>query len=928
MAWQAVSAAGAHPSYDPDLPQDTVPFYDVSVYDRAVPNPNDFLVEPVGVWPAGWDEMDAYFRKLADASDRVLLEPHGLTHEGRELYHLIISAPENLARLDELRAAMDKVADPEAFGSAAELDAQVRDLPAFCWLAYSIHGDEISSCDAAVRLAWHLAAAGDEATLHLLKNLVILIEPSENPDGRERYLAMLETYRSATPNYDPWSLQHSGVWPRGRGNHYWFDLNRDWILLTQPETEGRVRSIVKYHPVLVIDGHEMGSDGTFLFSPPREPINPNTPANVLKWYEVYGREQAAALDRRGWPYYTGEWNDQWYVGYGSAWPTFFGAVGILYEQAGVDGRFVRQSGDYLLTYHEAVNHQFTSSLANLKTTADHRADILRDYHRSRKEITEAGRAGGLTFLFPPDRDEIKMSRFIRSLVAQGIQVTRATDSFADPSALNAYNEPRGRTAFPAGTFIVSTAQPHGALAKAILEFDPHLSKSFLEEERRELEKHGETRMYETSAWSVPLLYNLDAYFTTGRLPAAVEPITEAAPAGGGVHNADASYGYAVDMVGEKTYLVLNRLFAEDVTVHAAEKPFRLEGRDYGAGALVLRRRGNPDNLPDIVARLAAEVGIDIRGISTGYSEIGSKLGAGTFRLLRQPRVALAVGMPLSSGTSGSLWFTIDRQLGMPHSLVSFDRMAWSDLSSYNVLIIPDSWGGLGDLLGGGIPGKIAKWVGDGGTLILIGSSGDWAADTAGSLSAVRLRSQVLSRLGDYDAALQREIAADAPVVDTMALWHPEKVSAAKEEDKGEREGRATGSDEEADRWARRFHPRGVILQADLNPEHYLAFGLGRRLPVFVWADDCWLAKSPVTAVARLTPDEMKLRLAGLLWPEARRRWAGSAYITHERQGQGQIIMFAGDPTFRAYTYGTRQLLLNAVLYGPGFAGGFESYQQK
>lgn len=927
LSLTAPASAAYHPSYDPDLPQDTVQCYDMSVYNMSVPNPNDYIAEPIGQWPAWWREIDTYLRTLADMSDRVLLQPHGFTHEGRELYHLIISTPENLSKLETYRAAMDKVADPSQVSSAGQLDNLIADLPAFCWLAYSIHGDEVSGCDAAMRLAWHLAAAEDSATQHLLENLIILIEPSENPDGRERYLSMLQTYNGHVPNYDSRAMQHGGVWPWGRGNHYWFDLNRDWILLTQPETVGRVKSIVKYHPVLVVDGHEMGANATFLFSPPREPINYNTPGNVLKWYEVYGKDQATALDHHGWPYYTGEWNEQWYVGYGSAWPTFMGAVGILYEQAGVDGRFVRQRDDYLLTYHEAMNHQFTSSLANLATTANNREAILRDYHNTRRAIAEDGRSSGLSFIIAPSDDDIRMARFINSLTTQGIAVSRATDEFTVSTVTDGYRQTHNSKRFPAGTYIISTAQPHGALAKAILEFDLHLKKEFLEEERRELEKNGETRMYETSAWSVPLMYGLDAYYSHSRIQTSTEPVTEVVPAAGQLHDADAPYGYVIDMVGEKTYLILGLLFREKLTVYASEKSFSIGGRHFKPGALVVRRRGNPADLTETMQQLVKEVGIDVYGVGSGYSEEGSQLGAPTFRVLQQPRVALAAGNPLDFNSTGSLWFTIDKELEIPHSLLSMERIGRTDLSPYNVLIIPDAWGGaLSNVLGKGGQSSLSKWVTDGGTLILVGSAAEWAADTANGVSAVRVKRQVLNKLSEFESAMKREIAAEQPAVDTTNLWHPDRVLAEqKTDDKGEK---PEAIDETTDEWQRRFHPGGVIMQADVDTEHWLAFGLGKTLPVFVWSNDAWLAKAPVRTVARLTPDESRLRMSGLLWPEARTRWAGTAYTTCERKGQGQIVLFATDPTFRAYSYGSRQMLLNALYYGPGFTAGFEPYEQQ
>ncbi len=920
--------AELHPSYSSKAVIDTVPFYDTSTYDQTVPKPNDYFTEPFGSWPSRYYEIRSYLKALADNSDRVLIEQHGTTHEGRTLVHLVISTPENIRNLDSLRTHMDKIAEPANTITDSDLESQ----PAFAWLAYSIHGDEMSGSDAAVAMAYHLAAANDSATLHLLENVVIIIDPCENPDGRERYLSMLQTYKSYVPNYDAQSLQHSGVWPWGRTNHYLFDLNRDWILLTQPETIGRVKTILKYHPVLGVDAHEMGAYATYLFSPPREPINYNTPDNVMKWYEVFRNDQARAFDEHGWSYYTGEWNEQWYIGYGSAWPTFFGTVGILYEQAGVDGGMVKQRDDYILTYHESVNHQFTSSLANLQTVANNRVALLRDYHNARQAIVNKGKKNGLTFLFVPDDDQVKMNRFIRSLIEQDIKVYKATEKFTVSSATDIYHTTYSSKQFPAGTYIVSTAQPQGALAKAILEFDLHLKKSFLEEERRELEKGRGSRMYEISAWSVPMGYNLDAYYTKSRIQVAQEPVTTLTEPTGQLTNSSARYGFLIDMEGELTYRILNSLFARGLYVYVSEKPFTVEGRAYKAGTLLLRKRGNPDNLPDILTRLAQEVGINVFGVNTGLSTKGSQLGAPTFRLLKQPKVALVFGSPFGNTSVGSMWFTIDKQLEMPHSLVSSNELLYTDLSPYNVLIVPSSWGGLHQVLGKQGKQKLSEWVKNGGVLILSGSSAAWAADTMTALSQVRLKRQMIDKLDKYSRILERELAADSPVVDTMELWHPEKIPAEEQparEDKAGGMGKMSKDEmQEYDRWQQRFYPRGVILAADIDTEDWLAFGLKKRMPVMSYTRNAFLAGESVKTVARLTPEETKLRLSGLLWPEARQRWAGTAYVTRERHGKGQIIMFAGEPFMRAYWYGTRQMFVNALLYGPGFTQGGAPYEKQ
>ncbi len=924
---------GLHPSYSDKAVVDTVPFYEGGRYDPTVPKPNEFLKHPLGQWPLPYHELVAYIEALADHSERVVLNTRGKTHEGRDMFNIFISTPANIANLDQLRAATEMLADPARIESGAQLDSLIDGLPAFAWLGYTIHGDELSGTDAAVQLAYHLAAANDSATLHLLENVIAIIDPLENPDGRERYVHMLQNYKSHVPNYDPNAMQHSGVWPWGRTNHYLFDLNRDCILLTQPETISKVKTIQKWHPVLAIDAHGMGSNATYLFSPPREPINYNTPPNVLKWWEVYSKDQAAAFDQRGWPYYSGEWNDQWYPGYTSAWPAFFGTVGILYEQARVDGAIVKQRDGYLLTFHEAVNHQFTSSLTNLFTTANNRRQLLKDYYEARKGIVDDGKKSRLQFLFVLDNDELKMKRFIESLIGQGIVVQRATQEFSVGKATDIYHAEHKSREFPKGTYIVNTAQPNGALAKAVLEFDPHLKQEFLEEERRKLEKYNETRMYEVSAWSVPLAYDIDAYYTNSSFTVATEQVNTVALSEGQLFNPKAQFGFVVDMEGEKTYRLLNRLFAEELIVYGSEKPFTVEGQSFKPGALLLRKRGNPKELPSILAPLAEEVGINIYGVNTARSTQGSHLGAPTFHLLAQPRLALVMGDGMDYTSVGSLWYTIDKELEIPHSLIQVSRIQHTDLSKYNVVVLPSAWGdALERLLGKQGAEKLGKWVGEGGTLVMTGRSAVWAADTSVALSQVRLKRQALDKLDVYKKGLERELQAEAPTVDTMALWHPDKIPADENVTQKKEEAPPPKSDkkeaDDLDKWQRKFHPRGAILQADIDTEDWLAFGMRGQVPVMAYTSHALMAAAPVKTPARFAPEQNDLRLSGLLWPEARRRWAGTAYVTRESKGKGQIIMFATDPNTRAYFWGTRKMFVNAILYGPGMTRGFEPYEEE
>lgn len=915
---------GSHPSFSSKAKIDTLAFYPGGTYDAAVAVPDDYISYPLGEWPLRYHQLVPYLHALAESSDRVVVEPYGRTHEGRQLYNVFISAPEHIANREAIREKTRKLGSPQASLSSVALDSLVADLPATAWVGYSIHGDELSGVDAAMLLAYQLAAGTDSATWRILRNVLIIIDPIQNPDGRERYLSMLETYRSHVPNYDRNAMQHNGIWPWGRTNHYLFDMNRDWILLTQPETEGRVSTIVKWHPQLVIDAHEMGSNATYLFSPAREPINENTPSQILKWWDVFAADQAAAYDARGWPYYTKEWHEQWYPGYGSAWPSFSGAIGVLYEQAGVDGSVVRQRDGYLLSYHEAVNHQFTSSWTNLTTLVSNREPLLRDYRTMREEAVHRGRRSRLKFLIVPDSDLVKTKKFIERLVQQGIEVHRAQQTFTVGSADDYYGETHSSKRFPAGTYIVHTEQPVGALAKTLLEFDAHMKYEVLEEERREKEKHNKTKMYEVTAWCLPMGYDIEAYATQSAFNVASERIEEVSLPSGALINPSAQFGFLVNMEGELTYRLLHRLFSEELVVYTATKGLTCEGRDYLPGALLLRKRGNPDTLADILGSLAEEVGITIYGVNTGFSTEGSHLGAPTFRVLAEPRVALLTGDPLDYTSFGSLWFTIDRELKLPHSLIKLSEWYRRSLEPYNVVVLPGAWGQLRALLGKQGAQKLSEWVEDGGTLICIRRSAAWAADTSVGLSQVQLKRQVLDKLDDYHLGLKREIQAEAPGVDTMALWHPDKVP-PEEADQKEKEKAASKEDlERLDEWQRRFYPQGVFMKAGVDTEHWLAFGMRERLPVLTSTRDAFMADRPVRTVVRYA-DEKDLRLSGLLWPEGRQRWANTAVVTHERKGRGQIIMFGAEPTFRAYTWGIRRLFVNAVLYGPGMLNPEEPY---
>jgi hypothetical protein len=970
--------------------------------DTSVPRPQEVLGFEPGFRASSSRDIATYLRQLAEASPRVKFNQYGMTYEGRELSYVTISSEQNLKRLNEIKAAVSRLANPRML-SQTEAEKLIKETPGVAWLEYSIHGDELSGADAALFLAYYLAAAEDSLTRAVRDKLIVLIDPNENPDGRERFLAQLAQWLSTKPNPDVQSIEHTGVWPWGRGNHYLFDLNRDWFTFLFPETRARAKVILEWHPQVVVDAHEMGEFDTFMFSPPREPYNPNATASLKKWLDIFSKEQARALDRFGWSYYRREWNEEWFPGYANVWASHTGAIGILYEQAGVQATLVKRPDGTILGYPEAVSHHVVSSIANLATAASHKNELLGDYYKEKRNALDAGGAAR-AFVISPGNNSTRARELVSVLLRNGIEVELAKGSFVAHDLKSAYGEKHSSKKFLPGTYVVFLAQPSRQLLKAIFEFDPRMSTSFLEEERRELEKRGETRLYEVSAWSLPMAFDVEAYEAGSVAPVKTEKLGSAPGAGetggkqpgqgargtnearetiktegagrneggektqeeilnmeepeqnpGEVKNPEATFGFLLDCSDDSAVKALARLFERECKVRAALKPFKIEGVSFPLGTLLIPLKGNADKIPLILEEIARETGARFLGVNTALTEEGIDLGGRYFRLLQQPRIAVMTGARLDFTSFGTLWYLLDRRYGYRFSSLDVNRLGELDLDKYNVIILPSVYGEpdrYTELLGKKNVAKLKRWVEGNGTLICIGTAAAFAADTATALSQVRLRSQALGILDQFEEALLREDRIERKEkVDSLAVWEGgDGVSARKKTGARERASEAAPGAEEKitsgveekpssvgpkaraeeaipgkpdieklkreDEWLKRFMPRGTILRAELDNEHWLASGLGKSVPVILYDPNVFLSKPPVETPCRLS-EAKTLRLSGLLWPEARKRWARGAYATREGLGRGQIILFAGEPYFRGYFHGSGRMLANAIFLGPG-----------
>ena len=906
-------------------------FFDGAPHDEALPSPDQLLGRRHGDFLARHSEILECLRVWADASPLAFLEPYGRTHEGRPLVSYTISSEANLARLNEILANHARLADPRTL---SEEDAQtlIDSTPAIAWLGFSIHGDETSGSDAALSLAWHLTAATDERTRALRDELVIVLDPVLNPDGRERFLNLLTAHTGYVQNLDANSM-HRGSWPYGRGNHYLFDLNRDWILGTHPETRGRWRVLRTLHPQLVVDAHEMGPMDTFLMYPQAAALNPQLPPRLAHWQRVFAGDHARAFDAQGWGYYTREWADGWFPGYTDAWGSLNGAIGMLYEQARFGGQPVRRESGEVVAYREAVHHQVTAALANLETLRVHQSEILIDQvnERARRAAPLPEDEPRRALLVDPTRHPRRTLHLMQALLAQGVEVQVATGAFQASGCENLYGSSAAQREFPAGTWIVARAQPLGALVDAFLLPTPPMDADYLAQERAGLERDGSTQVYDITAWNPALLSDLDAWWVNGfeapALPAAevANEVTHAiagpgasAGAEGGV-DFSATYAWIVPGQSDAALAFAARAMENELAVHLADEAFAIDGREFPRGSLLLRRHENPEDVEARLVRVleSLHVPVEVFAAGTGRaSEEGADLGGGHFVLLHKPRVALLGNAPIDMEAYGHAWFVLDHELRMPHSILDASSLGYQDLRRFNVIVVPD---GGGSLIAEHAE-SLAEWVAQGGTLIACGSAaGAAASEDAGLVSGVRLRRDVLEELDDWRLAAQREARLEGASVDPESVYGALPTSDTEENAQApayQAPGLRSEDAQEHDAWLRRFSPAGAIVRARPDAKHWLSASFEDEFAVLVGGSRSFVARPPATAAVRIAAAD-ELRLGGLLWPEAVERLQDSAWAAVEGHGAGQVVLFAFNPAFRGLFPSGQRLFMNAVVYGPG-----------
>lgn len=665
-------------------------------YDSTVIQPREVLFHEVGEWHVSHDKLVQYMIQLAEQSERVMLQQYGQTYEGRPLVLLTISSPDNLAKIEEIKAAHARLSDP-----AQSQSLDLSSMPGVIWLGYSVHGNEPSGSNASMVVAWHLAAGQGPEMDKLLQNNIILLDPSINPDGLNRFASWVNSNRSFVSKGDEHDRELNEAWPRGRTNHYWFDLNRDWLPVQLPESKGRIELFQQWKPNILTDHHEMGSNASFFFQPGIIQRNhPLIPGSTYKMHEAIAEYHVKALDAAGSFYYSQESFDDFYFGKGSTYPDIQGSIGILFEQASSRGH-VHDTDNGRLIFPFTIRNHVIASLSTLAAGNALREQLLglqRDFYLDAAK--EARAAGDQAWLFGGTEDEARSYHLAELLSRHRIKLYELGSDTR-----------QGSTTYKAGkSYLVPLNQPQHRLINAIFEQRTSFTDSLF---------------YDVSAWTLPLAFNLPftKLSSSKGLQGAAFSMESSAPQG--KVTGKSTLAYLIPYQDYYAPRAIQQLLNLGIRVKVAQRPLSAEGIDFAPGTLLVQVPNQPysaEEIYGILSRLSAENGIDVHAQSTGFTPAGIDLGSNDFELLRQPNALVLVGDGISGYDAGEIWHLFDQRYGMPLTKMPVEDLGRADLDEYNTLILVD--GSYGSLSGDAV-NKIKDWVKQGGVIVGMKDASRW-----------------------------------------------------------------------------------------------------------------------------------------------------------------------------------------------------------
>lgn len=871
-------------------------------FDPGVPSPLQFLGFEIGTYFTRPHDTVAYARALAAASDRAIYTEYGRTHQRRELGILTISSPKNLVRLDAILEANRQLADPASI-SAARAAEIARSNPAVVWLSFNVHGNEASCTEAAQQLAYTLIAATNPEIQRMLDEVVVVIDPCLNPDGRARYVHWYEQTVGATPDPDPIAREHREPWPSGRPNHYLFDLNRDWLWGTQPESRARMAIYRRYMPQVHIDYHEQGIFSPYFLGAGDTPYNTNIPQESKDWFDRLGRASAEAMDRAGLPYATRERFDYLYPGYGKVTPVYHGAISLLTEQAG-HGRagltidvVPANTPGYNLSLQDRTRNHFITAMSYVEHTAQNRRAQIERFARYFEESAARSSDTIAGFVIAPTNDTALLDRVWDLCQIHGIEIHRLqADVRIAPDDAQRYFPPftgagaadSEQLTLPAGSWYIPTAQPMGRLALTVFE------------RQTEVEDRD---TYDITGWSYPAMLGLNALEVRSPLQvSALERLTDFTPfpARGERPRVEDAYAFYVPSDQHRFPIALGLAARHSLFARLTAEPIELaDGVTIAAGSLLVMPARNPRDAIAAFADRLWQDGFAMHATGTGYPVRGPAAGNNANRRFMPARVVLASGSPISSLSFGHTWHLLDHVSPTAHTVVNIEDLGSVDWSKVNVLVLPS--GSIGRSITGSTLDALKSWINTGGTVVAIGSSATWASTEL--------------------AGLKAEDNADEDRKVTPQPWDTTDQTPAS----------AVHTLTYAQREARNIDRRvpGVVLAATVDTTHPINAGLGSQVafhvfsatPLPVASGGFVLARfGPYTPTDDLASQTFAPRIGGSISPSNLQRLAGRPAVTLHRVGRGNVICLLSDPTNRGMNHAGMRMLLNAIHLGPSMSG--------
>ncbi|WP_165759087.1 M14 family zinc carboxypeptidase [Niastella yeongjuensis] len=874
------------------LAQTSYFFPKAASFDASIPSPGKFLGYAIGTHYTRHEQIVAYFRELARVSNRIHVQTIGKTYEEREQIIATITAPANYNRLEEIRQEHLTLVDP----SKPIIDNKA---PVIIHLGYNVHGNESSSAEVSMLTAWYLAANNDPETQQWLKEAVIFIDPSLNPDGRDRAANWYNSYSSFPPIADPLDKEHQEQWPGGRTNHYFADLNRDWLNLVHIESRNRVQFFHQWYPNVQIDFHEQGSNATYYFEPtPKRHESPIVPQFLYDENAVLATYHAKALDEIGSLYFTKENYDNLSPIYGSTYPKFYGSVAATFEEASSRG-LVTESTNGLLTFAFSIRNHVTTSLSTIRGSVAEKANLFKVQKNLFKQALEQARASKTkAYVFGDSRDENLTLTFLNLLLQHHIQVYELEG-----------NTTQEDKKFEKGkSYIVPAEQPNYLIVHSL--FEENILKDSI--------------YYDNTGWSVIHAYGLQYAAINTPTFAKGKQVTSLPSINGDVLGGQSSLAYITAYTDFNATKALYALLQKGILVKTAFRPFTINHNNskktFGNGSLIIPVAGQPiaaDSLYRLVKAIAANANITFTAVSTGFSAEGIDLGSSNIKAIRKPEVALAFGQGVTSSEAGQIWFLLNQHLGLPVVKLDLQNFERASLKRYNTLILP---GGNYSAWNKATVDKIKDWVAEGGVLITLQNASAWAIQN--DLVKEKLLDDDKDKPeGKPAAPLTTATATDnragRPVQQTSfgqsATERPESEPVSKS-----RNSRLDYDAQQDVEGAKRIN--GAIFTADLDTTHPIAFGVTTR-KLFINKNSNTFLQSSANKYATVALYDSKPFVNGYASKENIKKVSSSAAILLSNSGNGQVVLFADDPTYRSYWLGTTRLFLNSIFFANLVSGG-------